>query len=144
MVKVNLQQINDRCQYNPFARWLGMEVTEHTHDTLRFAVKFREEMIGSPDTGYLHGGVSAAIIDNACCYVLALQAGKFVPTIDMRIDYHRGSKPEYGIQGYAKILKYGKTVSSAEAFIESDDGTLLTSGRCTFYTGFDPSKSQQK
>lgn len=142
MAKKTVAELNDRSDYNPFVKWMGFRVLAAGEEELTFTIDFKEEMIGSPDTGYLHGGITAAVIDTACCFVIALQSGTYCPTLDLRIDYHRGSKPALGINGSAKIIKYGKTISVAEAYIHGDDGSILSSGRCTFFTGFKPAVAQ--
>ena len=138
MAAISLEQANQRLRDNNFSDWLGIEAVEFDGDTVRFVMPFRPEIIGSPDTLALHGGVSAAIIDNACAVAHAMRAGKFCPTINLQVDFHRPAREADGIQGWARVIKYGSKVSTAEATLEDKQGKVLSSGRATFYTGFEP------
>jgi uncharacterized protein (TIGR00369 family) len=55
-----------------------------------------------------------------------------VPTIDLRIDYHRLAK-EGDLHVRGEVIKHGRQFSTCEAKI-TQDGKLIASGRGTYIT----------
>ena len=81
----------------------------------------------------MHGGILATLIDTAASYGIAAHIGHGIPTVDLRIDYHRVAKPgDYIAKGRA--IKLGKTFSVGEAYVYDGDGGLIASGRGVFLT----------
>jgi uncharacterized protein (TIGR00369 family) len=61
------------------------------------------------------------------------KAGRAVPTIDLRVDYHSAAMPgDLVLRG--KIVRMGGQFSTAEAQIFDQQGKLLASGRGTYFT----------
>ena len=86
-----------------------------------------------PKVRYTHGGILAALIDLAGDYAIAARLGRGVPTIDMRIDYHRTALPG-PLVARATIIKIGSTVATAEAQVFDEGGKLVASGRGAYLT----------
>ena len=74
----------------------------------------------------------ATLIDTASDYALAEKIGGPVPTVDLRVDYHRTAL-EGEITVKARVIKLGRTFSTAEASVFDSEGRLLTSGRGVFH-----------
>ena len=87
----------------------------------------------SVERRFTHGGILAALIDLAADWALVRQTGRGVPTIDMRIDYHRAAMPGDLIMR-GKVVRAGSQFSTAEAEIFDLDGKLIASGRGTYLT----------
>jgi uncharacterized protein (TIGR00369 family) len=87
----------------------------------------------NPDRRYTHGGILAAIIDVAADYAIAARLGRPVPTIDMRVDFHKAAMPG-DITAKARIVRLGSQYSTAEALLYDKDGELVASGRGTYFT----------
>ena len=92
-----------------------------------------EEWVGNPDRRYTHGGILAALVDLAADWAIGAQLGRGVPTVDMRVDYHRAAMPG-DLVCKGKVVRMGGTVSVAEAHIYSLDGKLCASGRGVYMT----------
>jgi len=61
-----------------------------------------------------------------------------VPTVDIRVDYHRLAKPgDLIVKG--RVIKLGKQFSTCEAQIYDLAGALIASGRGTYITSPTPS-----
>jgi uncharacterized protein (TIGR00369 family) len=75
----------------------------------------------------------ATIIDVAADYALAAKLGAPIPTVDLRIDYHRAAL-EGELTVKAKVIKIGRTFSTAEAYVYDSDGKLLASGRGVYHS----------
>jgi uncharacterized protein (TIGR00369 family) len=85
----------------------------------------------NPDRGYTHGGILAAIIDTVADYAIAAQLGRPVPTIDVRVDYHKAAMPG-DLVAKARVVRMGSQYSTAEAYLYDKDGALVASGRGTY------------
>ena len=125
-----LQQLITR---GPFNQWLNFTVVKADEDGLEVRVKWREEWVVNPDRRYTHGGILAAIVDVAADYAIAAELGRPVPTIDLRVDYHKAAMPG-DVTAKAKVVRIGSQYSTAEAYVYDKDGALVASGRGTYFT----------
>jgi uncharacterized protein (TIGR00369 family) len=62
-----------------------------------------------------------------------------VPTIDMRVDYHRLAKPG-DLTAKGRVIKLGRQFSVCEAEIRDAAGELIASGRGSYITAPPPEK----
>lgn len=118
---------------SPYLRWLGIQVVSVADDAVEVKATWREEWVASPEVRQTQGGILGALIDFTADFALINRAGKLVPTIDMRIDYHRMAK-EGDLTVKGKVVKYGRTFSVCEATIYDSAGEMVASGRATYYT----------
>jgi uncharacterized protein (TIGR00369 family) len=125
-----LQQLISR---GPFNQWLNFTVLKSDDTGIEVKAAWREEWVVNPDRRYTHGGILAAIIDVAADYAIAARLGRPVPTIDIRVDYHKAAMPG-DLIAKANIVRSGSQYSTAEAYIYDKDGTLVASGRGTYFT----------
>ncbi len=125
-----LQQLLTR---GPFNRWLHFTVLKVDGDGLEVKAAWREEWVVNPDRRYTHGGILCAIIDVAADYAIAARLGRPVPTIDLRVDYHKPAMPG-DLTARARIVRLGSQFSTAEALVYDKDGELVASGRGTYFT----------
>jgi uncharacterized protein (TIGR00369 family) len=57
-----------------------------------------------------------------------------VPTIDIRVDYHRAAMPgDLVVKG--RVIKFGSQFSACEAQVFDAENRLIASGRGTYFTG---------
>jgi uncharacterized protein (TIGR00369 family) len=117
----------------PFNKWLNFTVLKAGDDGIEIKAGWREEWVVNPERRYTHGGILAAIIDVAADYAIAARLGRPVPTIDIRIDYHKAAMPG-DITARARIVRMGSQYSTAEASLYDKDGELVASGRGTYFT----------
>jgi len=61
------------------------------------------------------------------------QTGRGVPTIDLRVDYHRPAL-HGDLTARGKVIRSGTQFATAEAEIFDKDGELIASGRGTYFT----------
>jgi acyl-coenzyme A thioesterase PaaI-like protein len=108
-------ELQDRITLAPFHKWLGLELVEMGEDGIKLRVPWREEFVVNPKAGYTHGGILATIIDIAADYALAAKIGAPIPT-------------------EARLIKLGRTFSTAEAFVTDSEGALLASGRGVYHS----------
>jgi len=125
-----LQQLITR---GPFNRWLNFTILKMDDAGIEVKAAWREEWVVNPDRRYTHGGILAAIIDVAADYAIAAQIGRPVPTIDVRVDYHKAAMPG-DLVAKARVVRNGSQYSTAEAYVYDKEGALVASGRGTYFT----------
>jgi uncharacterized protein (TIGR00369 family) len=118
---------------SPYLSWLGLKVIELGTDEITVRATWREEWVANPTIGQTQGGILAALVDFAADFALVERMGGPVPTIDMRIDYHRLAK-RGDLVATGRVVRLGKQVSVCEAEIRDEAGVLIASGRGAYLT----------
>lgn len=131
--RLTTDRLQELITRGPFNQWLNFTVVKADADGLEVSVKWREEWVVNPDRRYTHGGILAAIVDVAADYAIAAELGRPVPTIDLRVDYHKAAMPG-DLTAKARIVRLGSQYSTAETSIYDKDGALVASGRGTYFT----------
>jgi uncharacterized protein (TIGR00369 family) len=116
-----------------FHQWLGVKLVSLDDTGIVIRMPWRAEFASDPDRGYAHGGLLASLIDLAADYAVAARLGRGVPTVDIRVDYHRAAMPGPLI-ARAAVIKVGGTLATAEARIFDERDELVASGRALFFT----------
>ncbi len=137
MNDLTLEQIQALVTRAPFHQWLGLTVTAVTDDSIEIRAKWREEWVVNTERGYVHGGVLAALIDLAADWAMVKQTGRGVPTVDLRVDYHRPAL-RGDLIARGKVVRGGSQFATAEAQIFDEQGKLIASGRGTYFTAPPP------
>jgi uncharacterized protein (TIGR00369 family) len=130
---LTLDQVQTLITRAPFHQWLGLTVIAVGDDSIEIKAKWREEWVVNVERRYTHGGILAALIDLAADYAMVKQTGRGVPTIDMRVDYHRAAMPG-DLIARGKVVRFGSQFATAEAEIIDGDGKLIATGRGTYFT----------
>ena len=131
--RIGQDKVQQLITRGPFNKWLDFHVIKADADGLEVRATWREEWVVNPDRRYTHGGILAAIIDVAADYAIAAELGRPVPTIDLRVDYHKAAMPG-DLTAKARVVRMGSQYSTAEAYVYDKDGTLVASGRGTYFT----------
>lgn len=78
----------------PYARFLGVRI-EFDGAVPRARLPFRDDLIGNPSLPALHGGVTAAFMENAAMVhlLLQLEQARIPKSIDFAIDYLLPGRP---------------------------------------------------
>jgi uncharacterized protein (TIGR00369 family) len=119
--------IEARLLKSPYHQWLGLKVESVAEGEIALTATFRDEWVVNVEGGYIHGGILAALVDLTADWALASKTGKGVPTIDLRVDYHRAARGNLRATG--KVVKFGKQFSVSEAQVFDGEGQLVASGR---------------
>jgi len=135
---MTITELQDLIARSPYLNWLGLEVLALDENSIEVRAKWREEWIASTRLMQTHGGILAALIDFAADYALVQRIGHGVPTIDLRVDYHRLAKAG-DLVAKGRIVRFGRQISTCEAEV-LQDGTLIASGRGTYITAPMPEK----
>jgi uncharacterized protein (TIGR00369 family) len=131
--KLTPAAVEEMITRGPFNKWLGLRIQKVDEEGIELAATWREEWVVNPQRRYTHGGILAAIIDVAADWALVAHTGRGVPTIDMRVDYHRAAMPG-DLTAKGRIVKLGTQFSVSEASVYDKEGALLASGRGVYLT----------
>jgi uncharacterized protein (TIGR00369 family) len=130
---VTIEKLQELITRGPFNKWLGFTVVKSDAEGIEIRATWREDWVVNPERRYTHGGILAAIVDVAADYAIAAQVGRPVPTIDIRVDYHKAAMPG-DLTAKARVVRMGSQYSTAEAYLYDKDGALVASGRGTYFT----------
>ena len=130
---IGVESLQELITRGPFNRWLNFTVLSADESGIEVQVTWREEWVVNPDRRYTHGGILAAIVDTAADYAIAADLGRPVPTISVRVDYHKAAMPG-DLTARAHVVRMGSQYSTAEAYVYDADGNLVASGRGTYFT----------
>jgi uncharacterized protein (TIGR00369 family) len=131
--EMTIERVQTMITRAPYHQWLGLKVSAIHEDGIELTATWREEWVVNPERRYTHGGVLAALIDLAADWAMIKKLGRPVPTIDLRVDFHNAAMPG-DLKCRGKIVKVGNQFSSSESFVFDTSGTLLASGRGTYFT----------
>ncbi len=130
---VSAEKLNERLVANPFNAWMGLKIIDLTEETIEIGLEWRDDMVSNPQARVTHGGILGALIDVAGDFMIAAKVGAPVPTVDLRVDYHRAAAPG-DLKAIGRIVRLGSTNSVAEAHVYDGDGRLIASGRGVYFT----------
>ena len=130
---ISVEKLQELINRGPFNKWLNFTILKSDKDGVEIRAAWREEWVVNVERRYTHGGILAAIVDVAADYAIAAQLGRPVPTIDMRVDYHKAAMPG-DITAKARVVRMGSQYSTAEAHLYDKDSALVASGRGTYFT----------
>ena len=126
-------KLEARLVANHFNAWMGLHVVSYTEDGIEIGMKWREEMISNPKLRITHGGIIGALVDVAADFAIAAKLGMPVPTVDLRVDYHRVAEPG-DLLAKGRVVRLGSTNAVAEASVHDAGDRLIASGRGVYFS----------
>lgn len=134
-MKFTLETLQRALDEPPYQKFLGLEAValDPESGSVTLKLPFKNELCRSAERPEIHGGVTAALIDIAGDYALAISIGDGVPTIDLRIDYLRMAEAT-DLTATATVLKNGRTLGVVNVEVKDDEGRLVAIGRGTYFT----------
>lgn len=118
---------------SPFMRWLNPIVVSAEEGKVEFQYTVRGEWLNP--MGNLHGGVSAAIIDDVIGVTMfSLNEKSFITTINNSIDYFSTAKEGDIIFAQTEVIKRGKQFVNAQCEIwNADKSRLIARGTSNLF-----------
>ena len=117
----------------PFHRFLNMDLInfDETAGTVSIGLNLRPEFSRSEDSVELHGGITAALIDIAGDYAVALKTGVGVPTINLRVDYLKMGRGQR-IVANATAIRVGRSIGTVDIEVIDASDAVIALGRGTY------------
>ena len=131
--ELTVEKVQSLILRGPFHQWLGLEVLHVGDGEIEIRAKWREEWVVNPDRRYTHGGILATLVDLTADWALVSKSGRGLPTIDMRIDYHRAALPG-DLTARGKLVKWGTQYAVSEGQVFDKEGSLVASGRGVYFS----------
>jgi uncharacterized protein (TIGR00369 family) len=117
----------------PAAVVLGQDILEvdAAAGFVRVAYAVTEQLANK--FGALHGGMTAAMMDDAMSLAAGVTAqwGEITPTLEMKVSYLAQAKPGMRLIAGARTVKRGKTVIFLECVLAEEAGRVVATGSCT-------------
>ncbi len=114
----------------PHSAMLGMKMHEMGDGVATIYMPYKDELIGDPVTGVIHGGAVSALMDTCCGAAVMChpENGAGTATIDLRIDYMRAATPGQTVTARATCYHVTRSVAfvRAVAFDEDEDNPVAT------------------
>lgn len=118
----------------PFVRALGAEVVAVARGVGKMKLAWREDLVGDPRTGVLHGGVVTALLDTASGMAAfsALTEVMQIATLDLRIDYLKPPVPREDIHAEATCYRLTRSIAFVRGRAYQDPGGDVAASLATF------------
>ncbi len=112
---------------------LGFGFVELCPERAVLDLPYREDLVGNPETGTLHGGAITALIDSTCGMAVLARLEKRVKrvaTIDLRIDYLKPATPHLTVRSEATCFRVTRHVAfvRGSAYHDPADPIALATG----------------
>ncbi|MCP9757854.1 PaaI family thioesterase [Aquitalea sp. S1-19] len=122
----------------PHCQTLGMEWVgvEGRKPTLR--IDWREDLVGNPASGVIHGGVITSLVDTTSAMAVTANLSDYetIATLDLRIDYLTAAKPGQPIFCSAECYRLAGQIAFTRAICYQDSIDLpIAHGVATFMRG---------
>lgn len=102
---------------------LGFKLTKVGRGEVEMMFPYKEEVVGNPVTGVVHGGVIVSLLDTACgsAAITMLTRAAVTPTMDLRLDYMHPAQPHQPIYVAAKVYRDTSNVMFCRGSAWQDD-----------------------
>lgn len=123
----------------PFNKWLGLKVESISPPGVKASFEMRQELLGNPRRGMLHGGIVSAVLDatgGLAVFVSLIdkmqvktiektkKVSKSFSTIDLRIDFLRpGVGKKFAVTAHA--LRTGKKLVVIRGELHNEQHELI-------------------
>ncbi|MCC5860160.1 MAG: PaaI family thioesterase [Ectothiorhodospiraceae bacterium] len=107
----------------PHCRELGLRVLGVEPRRLRACMDWREDLVGDPVNGYLHGGVITTLADqvSGAAASLCLRPPEVVATLDLRIDHLRAVGQGATLVAEAHVYRITRPIVFVRCLIHDGD-----------------------
>jgi uncharacterized protein (TIGR00369 family) len=117
----------------PAAVILGQELLEVDTATGTVSVAYTVSDALANRFGALHGGMTAAMMDDVISLAagLSVEWGQITPTLEMKVSYIRQGKLGARLVAVARTVRRGSTVAFIEAELSDEAGALIATASST-------------
>ena len=131
---VDLSVIRQFSAEIPFQKAIGTRIDLLERGRCRLSLPWKEELVGNPITGVVHGGVITTLLDSASGMSVFSIIPKVmqIATLDLRIDYLRPAAPHRDICAEAECYRLSRSVAFVRGRAFQDSGEEIASSLATF------------
>lgn len=124
--------IEGRAPMPPVASLLGWQLEEIDPEAGTINVRFEARPEFTNPLGNVQGGILAAMLDDTMgpALVATLPAGKFAPTLEMKVSYLAPAKVG-PLWGRGRVVQGGRTNAFVEADLVDGDGRMIARASAT-------------
>ena len=122
----------------PHVSAMGIAVVTASIARTSLKLPWRADLVGNPDTGFLHGGAITTLIDSASglAVFLALEKPPSIATLDLRIDYLRPSRGRETVIADAECYRLTRNIAFVRALAHhGDTDRPIANSTSTFMLG---------
>ncbi len=107
----------------PFNVALGLAIEDAGEGMAVMRLPYRQELVGNPETGVLHGGMMSALLDATCGLSVFMKVQRLarIATLDLRIDYLKPAKPPLDVLARAECYRITRDVAFVRALAHHGD-----------------------
>ncbi|MGQ0700414.1 MAG: PaaI family thioesterase [Panacagrimonas sp.] len=127
----------------PHSRALGFRYVEHKPGVVTFDLPYRDDLVGNPNTGVIHGGVITTLVDATCgqAVLTKLPEIRRIATLDLRIDYLRPARAGATVRCTSECYRVTRQVAFTRSIAhDGDESDPVATSAGTFMV-FDDSES---
>lgn len=117
----------------PAAELLGQELLEVDAANGSVTVAYNAGADLANRYGAIHGGMTAAILDDVISLAagLTIEWGQITPTLEMKVNYISQGKPGTRLLAQARTIRRGSSIIFLEADLKTADGALVATASST-------------
>jgi len=118
----------------PHVGVLGLKVTEIDVGRALARIDWRDDLVGDPGTGVLHGGVLTTVVDTVSGLAVMSRVTEVmqIATLDLRIDYLRPARPRLPVFAEATCYRLSRSVAFVRARAYQEGGDDVAASLATF------------
>lgn len=118
----------------PFIRALGAEVVSVQPGVGKMKLPWREDLVGDPRSGLIHGGVITTLLDNASGMAVfsSLREVMQIATLDLRVDYLRPPVPRQDLYAEATCYRVTRNIAFVRGRAYQEPGRDVAASLATF------------
>ncbi|MFV8836021.1 PaaI family thioesterase [Aquisalimonas sp.] len=107
----------------PHSRRMGLRVTRVGRRSFTAGVGYRDELVGNPYNGHLHGGVLTTLIDqtSGAAAFFSRSPPQLVATLDLRIDHLRPAAAGKDVEARAECYHVTRHIAFVRCVAYDDD-----------------------
>jgi uncharacterized protein (TIGR00369 family) len=121
-----LRTFEQLLQLPPQNAFLGISLSKVEDMVLTTELPYRDDLVGDPESGALHGGVLTAMLDATCGIAVMVKLEKLtrIATLDLRIDYLKPTTQKSTLYSRCTCYKLTQQVAFVQgiAFQIDDQG----------------------
>lgn len=122
----------ERMRDAPFLKLVDMRIVEVHGQTATIELPVTEKLLQG--LGFIHGGVTGALIDTALGAAILGARGGTVPSVsvEFKVNFYRPARLGDTLTAHAEVLHLGRFTAAGHARVSNQSGQLVAHGTGTY------------